>query len=377
MEQWETFLQEQEKILGKEVVAKWLRCLKISHFDACNLYLEAEDAFQVSWFEEQFRPLVNSRLVNNNHHPIKVHLTTAQEQKKSKSKKKLTPSALSFLKIDSDPLLESATFEKFVPGAQNGLLLKFLLDLPLQLGAFNPLFIYGMAGTGKTHLLMACAKELRAKGISAFYVHAETFTEHVVRAIRSSQMQEFRKIYRNSQVLIIDDVHILSRKAATQEELFHTFNTFHTQGRQIILSSHLPPARLTEIEPRLISRFEWGILFHLEKLTPDERKLAGLIQVELETQLTPEKIVQKVADYFGIRPSDILGKSQVHEYTLPRQIAMELCRTKLKMPYLRIGHFFSRDHSTVMFSIKQIQTKKQNPENKLFFVFQDLEHVLY
>lgn len=430
MEQWEAFLQEQEKTLGKEVVAKWLRCLKVSHFDACNLYLEAEDAFQISWFEEQFRPLIKTKLLNNNHHPIKVHLTTTQELKKGKGKKRLSSSDVPFIKIDSDPLLEKATFESFIPGEKNALPLKFLMDL--QLGAFNPVFLHGIEGTGKTHLLMACAKNLLTKGISAFYVHAETFTEHVVRAIRSSQMQEFRKIYRHSQVLLIDDVHILSRKAATQEELFHTFNTFHTQGRQIILSSHLPPSRLTEIEPRLISRFEWGILFHLEKLTRGELKqvvlnhfsktaipideqmidflislfpkgikslfnalelltadykkhlqtltkeriemvLAKLIQIEFESQLTPEKIVRQVADYFGIKPSDILGKSQVHEYTLARQIAMDLCRTKLKMPYLKIGRFFSRDHSTVMFSIKQIQLKKQNPENKVFFAFQDLE----
>ncbi|HSX12680.1 MAG TPA: DnaA/Hda family protein [Rhabdochlamydiaceae bacterium] len=436
MNEWETFLLKQEKTLGKQSVAKWLRSLKIVHFDACNLHLEAEDAFQVSWFEEHFRPLVQAELFNNNHHPIKVHLTVATDKKQSKSKKKRASQeeGIPFFKIEADPLLETATFDTFIAHGKNQTLHQFLTE-NLNHSGFNPIFIYGAEATGKTHLLMACAHALRAQGIKAFYVHADTFTAHVVRAIRNSQMQEFRKIYRHQQVLLIDDVHLLAKKAATQEELFHTFNTFHTQGRQIILSSQLLPSRLTEIEPRLISRFEWGILFHLEKLQPEELHLLvhhrfkaaqvpieeeltqfilllfpkkvkatveaiskllsfykkqpipltkerilsclqELIQKESSSILTPEKIVQLVADQFGIRPADILGKSQTHECTLPRQIAMELCHSKLKMAYLRIGHFFSRDHSTVISGIKQAQKKKNDPHSQAALAFQILENQL-
>jgi chromosomal replication initiator protein len=432
MEPWESFLQLQEKSLGKEIVAKWLRSLKVVHFDACNLYLQAEDEFQLSWFEQHLRHLVQAHLFNNNNHPIKVHLSLSTAQTKTK-KNHLKERPTQTFKIHPDPLREEASFENFVPGKKNETLYQFLSDIPL--GNFNPIFIYGNEGVGKTHLLMAVAKALIAKGISAFYVHADTFTEHVVHAIRNSQMQEFRKIYRNQQVLLIDDVHLLARKAATQEELFHTFNTFHTQGRQIILSSQFLPSRLNEIEPRLISRFEWGILFQIEKLEFEELKLLvknqfavsrvpinedlvdfilslfsnkmksilegvehlitvykknpisfdkekislslqNLIQKEIDSSLSPEKIVQMVADYFGIRPADILGKSQTHECTLPRQIAMELCRSKLNMPYLRIGHFFSRDHSTVMSGIKQVQKKKNDPESKTSLAFHELENLL-
>lgn len=435
MKEWDSFLEQQEKSLGKEVVSKWLRSLKVLHFDACNLYLEADNAFQTSWFEEHLRPLVNAQLFNNNHHPIKVHLTNSQEKKNLKTKKKSLPSSFDppLFKIDSDPLSEKATFENYIPGEKNGIAYQFLLDI--KLGAFNPIFLYGPKSVGKTHLLMACAKKLQSQGIAAFYVHAETFTEHVVKAIRNSQMQEFRKIYRNQSVLIIDDVDQLSRKIATQEELFHTFNTFHTQGRQIILSSSLPPSRLVEIEPRLISRFEWGIIFHLENLSFEELKKAvhiqldkrnipikeeevefiitmfpknmktlfsaldllyedylgnpipltkeriekilfDLIEIELEVKLTPEKIVGKIAEYFGIKGSDILGKSQAHEFTLPRQIAMEICRTKLKMPYLRIGHHFSRDHSTVISSIKQIKIKRCDPDTNLDRMLKEIDLML-
>lgn len=427
MEQWDNFLKEQEKILGKGVVTKWLGSLKVLHFDACNLYLEAEDTFQINWFEEHFRPIVKSALLNNNHHPIKVHLTCREEKKSVKPKRKKGGQIDAFsFKIDPDPLLENSSFEQFIPGEKNQIAFQFLAGL--KPGSFNPIFIYGPKGVGKTHLLMACAKDLLAKGIKAFYVHAETFTEHVVKAIRNSEMQEFRKIYRNQDILIIDDVDILSRKAATQEELFHTFNTFHTQGRQLIFSSSLSPSHLSEIEQRLVSRFEWGITFHIEKLSPLEMKqavqtklekkgihlkeelllylvalfpqgikslfqavdllcqnelpltkesmesmLSDLIEIELETKLTPEKIVKQVAAYFGIKELDILGKSQVHEYSLPRQIAMHLCHSKLKMAYLRIGRFFSRDHSTVMFSIKQINKKRLDPETDLDRIFQELE----
>ena len=136
----------------------------------------------------------------------------------------------------------------------------------VALGAFNPIYLWGGSGSGKTHLLMALTHAFKQRGLNALYARAETFTEHVVAAIRSSEMQSFRKAYRHVDVLLIDDVHVFARKDATQEEFFHTFNTLHTSGRQIILTSKCAPSLLQEIEPRLISRFEWGINVHFEKL---------------------------------------------------------------------------------------------------------------
>ena len=117
---------------------------------------------------------------------------------------------------------------------------------------------YGPSGTGKSHLLVAIAHTLKQRSLKVVYTRAETFTEHVVSAIRSGEMSTFRHCYRNIDVLIIDDVHIISRKGATQEELFHTFNTLHLAGKQIILSAKCAPQELQFIEPRLVSRFEWG-----------------------------------------------------------------------------------------------------------------------
>jgi len=411
MKSWEEFLTAQEKDLGRDTVDQWLKPLKVVHFDAGNLYLEANDAFQLAWFEEHMRAKVRKFLLNNNNRPIKVHLSSLEPPKKNKKGTPWKP-VLNLSQDALDPKQNFATYLKDKHGSVQ------LFQEALETTSFNPIYIHGPSGSGKTHLLMAAAHLLKAKGLSCFYVRAETLTEHVVAAIRNGAMQKFRELYRNHDVLILDDIHIISGRAATQEEFFHTFNTLHTAGRQIILSADTPPARLKEIEPRLTSRFEWGLVLplhkldteqlkelltsriqehqfplqdsvrefllshfsspkslirsldalilrtHLDHLTPsqiDTSKaaffLTRLLDEEKKSLLTPDKIVHAVAQTYGIKPSDILGKSQTQECTLPRQIAIYLCRTRLKMSFLKIADYFSRDHSTIMTSVKAIQKK--------------------
>jgi chromosomal replication initiator protein len=284
---WEEFLVKQERFLGKSSVDQWLRSLKVVHFDSGNLYLEAKDSFQVLWFEEHIRPKLKSELLNNNFRPIKVHLTVAEMGAPSPAKvvkkgKNPSPTPLQFIR---DPLNSDCTLENFIAGTHNAVVYRLFCELsgyqPLTkkydqptvaLGAFNPIYLWGSSGSGKTHLLMALAQAFKKRGLNALYAKSETFTEHVVAAIRSSEMQAFRKAYRNVDVLLIDDIHVLGRKDATQEEFFHTFNTLHTSGRQIILTAKCTPALLQDIEPRLISRFEWGINVHFEKLEAEDLK---------------------------------------------------------------------------------------------------------
>ncbi|NGX47325.1 MAG: Chromosomal replication initiator protein DnaA [Chlamydiae bacterium] len=415
MKAWDVFLCNLEQKMGKQAVDKWLRPLKVFRFDACNLYLEAENSFQIAWFEEHVRQFAKEHFRNNNAHPIKIHFAAQAKPKQKKKKEEVLPPPL---ELASTPLDPSQTFSNFIFEQNNALIIEFCKKI--SPGAFNPLFLFGEQGTGKSHLLMACANKLQNAGLNVFFVHAETFTEHVVKAIRNSQMQKFRGIYRNQDVLIIDDVHCFARRSATQEELFHTFNTLHTSGKQIILSSHLPPSRIEDIEPRLISRFEWGIVlelfplskkkmgqvlknrahlhrfslpdsvvdFLLEKfsaktnammraldalflrhkteqvISPQQAEilLFDLLLEEEKQKLTPEKILSATSAYFGIRNSDILGKSRSRECTIPRKLAMYLCRSKLGLPYLTIGKFFGRDHSTVMTSIGQIKKKSITEE---------------
>lgn len=218
MQAWDQFLEVQEKELGKDTISRWLRPIMIEKFDACNLYLKAENSFQVLWFEEHIRPKLKDKFLNNNGRPIKVHLKQINNRAPKKKNFFRPNKALEIKQNFLDPLL---TWDTFLPNSGNFVPSKLLLELSNSTENtqkdFNPIFIHGETGVGKTHLLTAYAHSLKKKGINVFFVRAESFTEHVVNAIRLGMMQEFRKAYRNIDVLIIDDIHIFSKKAATQE----------------------------------------------------------------------------------------------------------------------------------------------------------------
>lgn len=437
MQAWTTFLNGLDREIGKKSTDQWLRSLKVIKFDACNLYLEASDAFQAIWFDEHIKPRLRTQFINNNGRLIKVHLSVSGvEEKKEEVKEAVKEKKIFF---ESDKLEPHCLFPQFVPGKNNEMSYKLMcelsgyqpdlnqyLDPTLALGELNPIYLYGGTGVGKTHMLMALAKAFEGQGKKAFYVRAETFTSHVISAFRNSIVDPFRKAYRNVDVLLVDDVHKLKNKQATQEELFHTFNNLHTRGKQIIIGSNCPPRLLSGIEERLISRFEWGINVSLDRLSPIELKevvtrrtemlqfpipeevtdfliekfgthksltraiealvlrshtgskkvksehltvgqsakiLGDLIRIEEQSATTPDTILDLVAKKFNISIDEILSKSQSKECVLPRQIAMYLCRNSLKMPYLKIGSLFARDHSTVMSSVKLIEKglKEQNP----------------
>lgn len=438
MQAWQDFITVLEKEYGKETVVKWVLPIKIIKFDAGNVYLEAKDSFQLLWFEEHVKPKAKKYLINNNNRPIKIHIKvdakTAIPIPHANTETK--DETIHFVPDRLEPL---HSFEQFVSGNQNLVPYQIFCKLAgfnpddyriekpsLNLATYNPLFLYGTSGSGKTHLMMALAQMLINRGLKVFFVRAETFTQHVVSAIRLGKMQEFRIAYRHVDVLMIDDIQIFSRKNATQEELFHTFNTLHTEGKQIILSSNLAPRFLDNIEERLISRFEWGLTLPLERISgakelnqiiqkrtqfyrfplkhevidylmkkfhhakaltkaieiltikshlhkTDTKQLLDLeeakeflekyLEEESKDKLTEEKLLQIVSENFGIKVDDMTGKSQSRESVLPRQIAMFLLRRELKLPYMRIGTIFSRDHSTVMSSIKNV-TKGIDEQDK-------------
>lgn len=420
MEAWEGFVEEQKEKLGTETVNKWLKSLKIVNFDAGNLYLEAKDTFHVMWFEEHMRQEVTKRLLNNNKRRVKVHVTVASapvhkrdSRKRSSAKEKAPSFTLTFDELDPN-----CTLANFVVFDSNVLAHKVFAQLcsgNSSLGTVNPIYIHGSSGTGKTHLLMACAEAMRKQGLNVIYTNAQTFTSHVVSAIRAGEMCLFRQSYRNRDALIIDDIHVFSNKSATQEEFFHTFNTLHMDGKQIILAANCAPGDLQNIEPRLTSRFEWGLVHGIETPTVPELEqilkakalslnfslhpkvieylvttfatakmviqalemivlrthldsikgpitqlmaahiVEGLVAEEKKSALTPNKVVLSVAEHYGIRSEDILGKAQTRDCVLPRQISMHICRHQLKMSFLKIAQCFFRDHSTVMTSVKVVQ----------------------
>lgn len=410
MKAWEELLTLLEKQLGTETVSKWLRPIKILKFDAANLYLEATP-FQRSWFEEHIRSRIAGIFRNNNHRPIRIHWETLDKKRGLEEGEPV--------RLTGDRLEESYRLDTFLPFQPMALEMAREL-LETQRISYNPLLFFGPSGSGKTHLLMGLASALMAQGKNVFYVHADTFTGHVVQAIRSGGMQELRKAMRAVDVLIFDDLHLLARKTSTQEEFFHTFNSLHTTGKQIILSASQAPSKLEEIEQRLISRFEWGIsiplpplseaqtkqlieqkiknlkvsnpthlidflmtrfrsspkaplqaLYALTLRSPKqieishlERTLSDLLAKERASALTPEKIMKQTAAYFGVRAEDLSGKSQLRINVEPRKVALFLCRKLLHLPYQTIGRIFNRDHSTVMTSIAQVEeavAKKTSP----------------
>lgn len=292
MQAWEEFVQFARQRLGDRAVDEWLAPLKIVRYDACNLHLEVKNSFQQSWFEEHVRPLVRKMLRNNNHKPIEVHLISphsppALEEGIQGAKRPLPPS---FVRFDTPS--PAADLKDFVPGKGNLLahkLLTELTDSPTREIPFNPIFLYGPEGVGKSHLLMATANRFLELGRKAAYVRAQTFTEHVVHAIRGGEMQHFRKVYRHVEALLVDDIEHFSRKNATQEELFHTFNALHTLGIPILLAATCPPGELQHIEPRLVSRFEWGIIVPLTPVSQQyQRRILKERCIRMDLYLTRE-----------------------------------------------------------------------------------------
>ena len=442
---WQSFLDKLDEELGKETVDKWVRSLVIRQGANHKLYVEVNDSFQALWFEEHLRPRLH--LFTD---PLGTQIRIVVETRDKKaiptvrpSKVQLPETALHFPELDP-----SCTFEQFISQEDNEIVIRLLKELcshitterfkklsplvssqenPLKMPPPNPIYISGPSGSGKTHLLMATAHRLRAAGLNVVMARSELFTEHVVRSIRSGEMSSFRKLWRNSDVMILDDVHFFSRKNTTQEEFFHTFNTLHVAGKYIILAANCLPQQLQFIEARLVSRFEWGVVLPLSPLPKKhypsllEKKatllsfsipqriisalsdlfqsspkactqalealmlrwkmaknrtlgssttmtvgamqdiLSDLIERESELALTPEKIILATAEAYGIKREDLLGRSQNREYVSPRQIAMYLIRKHLKIPFIKIGDLFEKNHSTVMSSIRQVEKLIPDP----------------
>lgn len=420
MQNWNSFVQQLLDLLGKAPVKRWLEGVKIAKFDAQNIYLSVRDSFQIHWFSEHIEPLARRHFCSAGR-PIRIHLALRDQ----------TPSTSTTHPHKGAPTTRSSSrshlsFEDFYP--TRGQRLAHLLvgeitasggDSRPSLGTYNPIFLYGPSGSGKSHLLSAVADRLKALDKQVVYLDGDAFTEDVVSAIRRGEMRDFRRRYRRADALIVDSVEKLGKKSATQEEFFHTFNTLHTAGKQILLSAPQHPQALNFIEQRLISRFEWGLSVELEGVSAEEalsilriraeklgldisqRDLQCLIAkldvnlkklVEaLETlaykidlkrsfatgqraveisiwedlkeilqrhqieKTTPQIIIEQVAAHFGILSTDILGRSQNREFTRPRRLAMYLCRHELRLPFVKIGEIFSRDHSTVISNCRNIE----------------------
>jgi chromosomal replication initiator protein len=314
------------------------------------------------------------------------------------------------------------SFSTFVVGTSNRLAHAAALSVAERPGAtYNPLFIYGGVGLGKTHLLHAIGHRCQRMGHNVCYVSSETFTNDLIQSIRSQKMAQFREKYRTLDVLLIDDIQFIAGKESTQEELFHTFNDLHSRGKQVVLSSDRPPKAMVTLEERLQSRFEWGLMADIQ--LPDIETRMAILRAKAETtnidipdsvldtiaqhvrknirelegalnkviayaeltggridnQLTsmalselirkPEKVtidrvINIVASYYQVTVEGLRSNSRSRTVAFPRQMAMYLARTETGMSYPQIGvKLGNRDHTTILYGYEKISGLVESDTN--------------
>lgn len=327
------------------------------------------------------------------------------------------------------------TFDNFVIGSSNEHATAVAMSVAKYPGQRNnPLFLYGNSGLGKTHLLHAIGNEIlkNSPNTSVLYVTSEKFTNDMIKYINEKSMDEFRRIYRDIDVLLVDDVQFIEGKEGSQEEFFHTFNELHMNNKQIVLTSDRKPKDLVILEERLRNRFGWGLTIDIqtpnyetrmailkkkaesrnivieeevlsylaERIDSNVRELEGALskiisyagishkEIDIETaeyiirsilpdsdliKITPEKIMENVASYYGIKVEDIIGKSKQKCYAMPRQIAMYLCKDITDLNYTVVGRIFgNKDRTTVMYAEDKIALLiKTDPSLK-----RDIENIM-
>ena len=411
----------------------WILPLDIRSIDGDNIVFTTISEFQKDFIENKYRSLIFNtlRYITNKDWTFSViDLSKEEQNDEVVIKDKSNSNSPEEVELNKSTLNPKYTFETFVVGNSN----RFAHAAALAVGnepgkAYNPLFLYGGVGLGKTHLMHAIGNRILENNskMNVLYVTSEKFTNQLVNAIKDNKNEVFRNKYRSIDVLLIDDIQFIAGKERIQEEFFHTFNSLYEDGRQIIISSDKPPRDIQFLEDRLKSRFEWGLLADiscpdyetrlaiLRKKAQDEnividdfilsdiankidsniRELEGVfnkivaraslihspITIELaeniinEFKYESEKVIscdfikETVAKYFSINKDDLSGNKRSNDIAFPRQIAMYLCREIANMSFPQIGvDFGGRDHSTVMHACKKIEKEVKEKNNTKLIV---------
>ena len=410
----------------------WILPLDIRSIDGDNIVFTTISEFQKDFIENKYRSLIFNtlRYITNKDWTFSVIDISKEESSEEVVIKDTANTTSTEIDSNKSTLNPKYTFETFVVGNNN----RFAHAAALAVGnepgkAYNPLFLYGGVGLGKTHLMHAIGNRILENGIkkNVLYVTSEKFTNQLINAIKDNKNEVFRNKYRSIDVLLIDDIQFIAGKERVQEEFFHTFNSLYEDGRQIIISSDKPPRDIPFLEDRLKSRFEWGLLADiscpdyetrlaiLRKKAQDEniliddfilsdiankidsniRELEGVfnkivaraslihspITIELaeniinEFKYESEKVIscdfikETVAKYFSINKDDLSGNKRSNDIAFPRQIAMYLCREVANMSFPQIGvDFGGRDHSTVMHACKKIEKEVKEKSNTKLIV---------
>lgn len=428
---WETALAAIRARVTEENFSTYFRPLRFARGGGDELVLEVDDPFFGDWVRLHYQDLLDDAVAVAAGRRVQIEVVAAPPPVVVEAiapPEPVAPSAQAPLPMVSAsiedglafPLNPHYTFDTYVIGPTNEMAdaaSKAVAQKPAQ--AYNPLFIYGGTGLGKTHLLHAIAHGLRARDprVRITYVSAEEFTNQVIKSIQHKEMDAFRARYRSRcDVLLVDDVHVLAGKERTQEEFFYTFNALHAAQKQIVLTSDKTPSEMQHLEDRLRSRFQWGLITDIKPPQFETRVailqakaerdgvelpekvayyLAGLVQAnvrELEGALirlsayaslqrrpltvefaeealrdiienrsravTVDAIITMVAEHFDVKTTDLRGPRRHKLLSHPRSIAMYLCRKHTQASFPAIGRGFGgKDHSTVMAACRKVEER--------------------
>jgi chromosomal replication initiator protein len=420
---WQEALPRIERQLSKPSFEAFLKAMRPMTLDEGVFVFSVPSLFAKEWLEGRYRRLISDTLQEVLRRGVEIQFIVADVEPLLATPARERPAAARPAPAQTPPealvITGKYTFDTFVIGSGNRFAHAAALavaEAPAK--AYNPLFIYGGVGLGKTHLLQAIGHHvLTHKQLArVMYVSSEKFTNDLINSIRDDKTVEFRNKYRTADVLLIDDIQFLAGKERTQEEFFHTFNALHESNRQLIISSDRPPREIPTLEDRLRSRFEWGLIADIQPPDyetriailrkkaeldainlPDEvaqyiaqrissniRELEGALSrlraqaaitggplsIELATEalrellpqarirpITIPSIQRAVAEFFGIRTEEMKAKRRTKGVAFPRQVAMYLSRELTDASLPRIGEEFGgRDHTTVMHACERVKS---------------------
>jgi chromosomal replication initiator protein len=422
---WNNSLSKIEERVGNNIIDLWFRPIKLTQLKDQQITIDIPNRFFKDWIEDNYPDIIAESAGKILGYPVTVRFKIAEkvdpEVRKMDIRLENRRQNLARRGIYLNP---KYVFENFVIGVSNQFAQaasRAVADAPGRV--YNPLFIYGGVGLGKTHLITAIGNAVIDKkpDISVIYVSAEQFTNEVVSAIRHEKMGELKDKYRKVDLLLLDDIHFIANKTQTQEEFFHTFNAIYERQRQIVISSDRPPKEIGAVTDRLRSRFSMGLIADIQppeletkvaiiqkkaemekihvpedvayylasKVKSNIRELEGcLIRLgaqasltgkpvntemaknilhdlieEDERPITTEHIQKVVCEYFALKLTDMKAKKRTKEIALPRQIAMYLCKQLTTLSLSDIGrNFGGKDHATVIYACKQTEEKKTKDE---------------
>ena len=424
---WERALEELGEQLGKQNFETWIKPIHFSEQKGNDVRLDVPNQFFRDWLMDHFIGLIEQVLRSIAHQQVKVSLTVnqglqakdvaARSEQKREQERDRPPRT-------NNNLIAKYTFENFVIGASNQFAHAASIAVANQPGEhYNPLFIYGGVGLGKTHLVNAIGHRAAAKRptLKVVYLSSESFMNELIGSLRRDKMDEFKTRFRNTDLLILDDVQFIAGKERTQEEFFHTFNSLYESHKQIVITSDKFPKEIPGLEDRLRNRFEWGLIADIQP--PDMETRVAILQKKAETEavelphdvaiflasnidsnvrelegsltrlgafasltrstitvdlakevlrhtlkgtqkeITVESIQKTICDYYNIKLGDLKAKRRTKNIAFPRQVAMYLCRKYTETSFPGIGDKFGgRDHSTVIHASKTIEKKiKEDP----------------